>query len=186
MIMKKAFVHFAEGFEEIEALTVVDVLRRADIPVLMVSVTDKLLVTGAHGIQVQTEILFENANYSEAEILILPGGMPGSKNLNAHLGLKEKLQAFNDKGLKLAAVCAAPMVLGKLNILKDKKVVCFPGFENDLLGATVLYEPAVKSGNVITGRGVGSALNFALEIVSDLKGPDTADKLAKAMLVETW
>jgi len=184
--MKKAFVHFAEGFEEIEALTVVDVLRRADIPVLMVSVTNKMLVTGSHGIPVQTDVLFENANYAEAEILILPGGMPGSKNLNSHSGLKEKLMEFNDKGLKLAAVCAAPMVFGQLNILNGKKAVCFPGYENDLLGATVLYDPAIKSGNVITGRGVGAALNFALEIVLDLKGQETADKLAKAMLVETW
>jgi protein deglycase len=184
--MKKAFVHFAEGFEEIEALTVVDVLRRAEIPALMVSVSGKLMVSGSHGIQIQTDTLFEDADYSEADILILPGGMPGSKNLNSHSGLKEKLKAFDDKGMKLAAICAAPMVLGQLNILKGKKAVCFPGFEKDLLGATVLYEPAVKSENVITGRGVGAALDFALEIVSELKGRDAADNLAKAMLVQTW
>ncbi len=184
--MKKAFVHFAEGFEEVEALTIVDVLRRAEIPVLMVSVSGKLIVTGSHGISVQTDILYENTDYSEAEILILPGGMPGSKNLNAHAGLKEKLKTFNEKGLKLAAICAAPMVLGHLNILKGKKAVCFPGYEDDLAGATVLYEPAIKSGNVITGRGVGAALNFSLEIVEELKGKATADKLAQAMLVQTW
>ena len=184
--MKKAFVHFAEGFEEIEALTIVDVLRRAEIHTLMVSVTGKLAVTGSHGIQLQTDTLFENADYSEAEILILPGGMPGSKNLNNHSGLKEKLKEFNNKGMKLAAICAAPLVLGGLNILKGKKAVCFPGYESDLIEATILYEPAVKSDNIITGRGVGAALNFALEIVADLKGRPTADKLAKAMLVETW
>jgi 4-methyl-5(b-hydroxyethyl)-thiazole monophosphate biosynthesis len=100
--------------------------------------------------------------------------------------LKEKLKDFNSKGMKLAAICAAPMVLGQLNILKGKKAVCFPGFENDLLGATLLYEPAVKSENIITGRGPGAALDFALEIVTELKGKPLADKLAKDMLVQTW
>jgi 4-methyl-5(b-hydroxyethyl)-thiazole monophosphate biosynthesis len=184
--MKKAFVHFAEGFEEIEALTVVDVLRRAEIPTIMVSVTGKLDVTGSHGIQVQTDLLFENADFSEAEILILPGGMPGTKNLNAHSGLRDKLKTFNESKKKLAAICAAPMVLGQLNILNGKKAVCFPGYENDLIGASLLYDPAIKSDNVITGRGAGAALNFALEIVADLKGKPIADKLAKAMLVQTW
>ncbi|MBA7515346.1 Protein/nucleic acid deglycase 3 [subsurface metagenome] len=184
--MKKAFVHFADGFEEIEALTIIDVLRRADIPASMVSVTGNLSVTGAHGIVVQTDVLFENADYEDAEILILPGGLPGAHNLNAHEGLKIQLKRFHDAGKKVAAICAAPLVLGGLNILENKKATCYPGFENELLGASLSTDLAVKSDNVITSRGPGTALNFALELVSELKGRSTADQLAKAMLVQTW
>jgi 4-methyl-5(b-hydroxyethyl)-thiazole monophosphate biosynthesis len=184
--MKKAFVHFADGFEEIEALTIVDVLRREDIPTLMVSVTGKLLVTGAHSIAIQTDILFEQADYEEAEILILPGGQPGTNNLKAHQGLKDKLLKFHKDGKKIAAICAAPMVLGAINILKGEKAVCFPGIEKELIGATISYEPALTSGNIITGRGPGTALDFALEIVTVLKGEASANKLAQTMLVQTW
>jgi len=184
--MKKAFVHFAEGFEEIEAITIIDVLRRADIPTVMVSVTGKEKVTGAHGISILTDTLFENVNYSEAEILILPGGQPGSNNLKAHIGLKEKLLEFDKKGGKIAAICAAPLVLGGLGLLNGKDAVCYPGFEDTLKGAALKYDPALTDGHITTGRGPGAALNFSLEIVSKLKGGAEADKLAKAMLVQTW
>ncbi len=184
--MKKAFVHFAEGFEEIEALTIVDVFRRADIPVSMISVTGKLLVPGTHGIKVQTDLLFEDANYEEAEILILPGGLPGAQNLNDHEGLKNQLKSFYNSGKKVAAICAAPLVLGGLHILENKKATCYPGFENKLLGANLSTKLVVKAGNVVTSRGPGTALNFALELVSELKGKVLADQLAEGMLVQTW
>jgi protein deglycase len=184
--MKTAFVHLAEGFEEIEALTIVDVLRRAQIATILISMTGKPMVTGSHAISVLADVLFEKADYLEAEILILPGGQPGSDNLKAHPGLKEKLIDFNKKEKWIAAVCAAPLVLGGLDILKGKEAVCYPGYEATLTGASIKYEPAITSGHVITGRGPGAALNFALEIVSNLKGLDEADKLAKAMLVQTW
>ena len=184
--MKKAFIHFAEGFEEIEALTIVDVLRRAEIPVLMVSVTGNKEVKGAHGIPVVTDILFEMADYSDAEIMILPGGMPGAKNLNAHQGLKDQLLKFNQSKQKIAAICAAPLVLGGLHILEGHDAVCFPGYEDELSGAHIKYDPAIKSGNIITGRGPGAALDFSLMIVSELKGKDKADQLARTMLVQTW
>jgi protein deglycase len=184
--MKKAFVHFAEGFEEIEALTIVDVLRRADISVQMISITGKLEVIGAHGISVTTDVLFEKADYTDAEILILPGGQPGSNNLKAHPGLSQKLVEFAKKGSKLAAICAAPLVLGGLNLLNGRDAVCYPGYENTLTGANVKQIPAVTSGNITTGRGPGAALNFSLELVSLLKGKPAADKLANAMLVQTW
>jgi protein deglycase len=184
--MKKAFVHLASGFEEIEALTIVDVLRRADIPTLMVSVAGKKEVTGAHGITVVADILFEKADYADAEILILPGGMPGSNNLNAHEGLKKHLKEFHVQGKKMAAICAAPLVLGELKILEGVEAVCFPGFEERLSGAKLLYEAAIKSGNIITGRGPGTALDFSLTIVKDLKGEALADQLARSMLVQTW
>jgi protein deglycase len=184
--MKSAFVHFAEGFEEIEAITIIDVLRRAEISTEMISITGKLAVTGAHDITVHTDLLFEEADYSEAEILILPGGLPGANNLNAHEGLKKKLLEFNNEGKPVAAICAAPLVLGGLNILQDREAACYPGFESKLLGARISEQPAIKSKNVITGRGPGAALNFALEIVAELRGKKLADQLSGGMLVQTW
>jgi 4-methyl-5(b-hydroxyethyl)-thiazole monophosphate biosynthesis len=173
--MKKAFVHFAEGFEEIEALTIVDVLRRAGIETEMVSVTGKRQVTGAHDIKITANVVFEDVNYEEAAIVILPGGMPGSKNLMEHEGLAKVLKTKSSQMQPIAAICAAPMVLGELGILEGKEAVCFPGFE-----------PHLKSNNIITGRGPGAALNFSLEIVKLLKDKNTADKLAQGMLVQTW
>jgi 4-methyl-5(b-hydroxyethyl)-thiazole monophosphate biosynthesis len=184
--MKTAFVHFAEGFEEIEALTIVDVLRRAEIPTSMVSITGKRQVTGAHGIKITADIVFDDVNYDDAAIVILPGGMPGSKNLKEHTGLALVLKNKSDKNEPLAAICAAPMVLGELGILNGKDAVCFPGFESHLKGATLKTDAVIKSGNIITGRGPGSALNFALEIIKLLKDKTTADKLAQSMLVLTW
>jgi 4-methyl-5(b-hydroxyethyl)-thiazole monophosphate biosynthesis len=184
--MKKAFVHFAEGFEEIEALTIVDVLRRAGIETEMVSVTGKRQVTGAHDIKITANVVFEDVNYEEAAIVILPGGMPGSKNLMEHEGLAKVLKTKSSQMQPIAAICAAPMVLGELGILEGKEAVCFPGFEPHLKGATVKTDATLKSNNIITGRGPGAALNFSLEIVKLLKDKNTADKLAQGMLVQTW
>ncbi len=147
--MKKALIHLANGFEEIEAITILDVLRRADIPALFISMSGSLEVTGAHGIIVKADNLFEKTDYTEAEILILPGGMPGSNNLNAHAGLKEQILKFHTKGQRIAAICAAPLVFGDLGILKGAEAVCFPGYESRLTGANVSYKPAVKSGHII-------------------------------------
>jgi len=184
--MKKAYVFLAEGFEEIEAITIVDVMRRAEIPVLMVSITGKKEVTGSHDITLKTDMMFEETGYSDAEILILPGGMPGTRNLNEHKGLKELLLKFNNSKQKIAAICAAPLVLGGLKILEGHDAVCFPGYEKQLLGANLKYDATRKSGNIITGRGPGSAFDFSLTIVSEIKGNDKADQLARAMLVQTW
>lgn len=184
--MKKAYVHFAEGFEEIEALTIVDVLRRADIPTEMVSVTGKRQVKGAHGIKIVTDKVFEDVNYTEAAIIILPGGMPGSKNLKEHKGLCEVLKNKAAANEPIAAICAAPMVLGTLGLLNGKEVVCYPGYEKYLTGATVKYDLTLKSGNILTGRGPGAALNFALEIVAEIKGSELAGELAKGMIVQSW
>jgi protein deglycase len=184
--MKNAYIHFAEGFEEIEALTIVDVLRRAEIPSQMVSITGHRQVTGAHGIKIITDIVFEDVNYDEAAMVILPGGMPGSKNLQDHRGLSEVIKQKAAKNEPIAAICAAPMVLGELDLLNGKEAVCYPGFEKYLKGASIKNNLSIKSGNIITGRGPGAALNFALEIVSLLKGKGTAADLAKGMIVETW
>jgi protein deglycase len=184
--MKDAFIHLAKGFEEVEAITIIDVLRRAEIPVLVVSMTGELEVTGSHGISVKADILFEKAHYSNAEILILPGGMPGANNLNAHEGLKAQLLKFHAQGQKIAAICAAPLVLGGLNILEGIEAVCFPGYEDRLIGAKVVYYPVKVSGNIITSRGPGTALDFSLTLVDLIKGQSLADQLARSMLVQTW
>lgn len=179
----KVYVHLADGFEEIEALTVVDVLRRAEIDVQTVSVTGNKEVTGSHQIKVIADSLFEETDYSKADMIVLPGGMPGTLNLEKHEGLREKILEFQRAGKWLAAICAAPSVLGKLELLKGKTATCYPGFEKHLVGAEVCEDRVVVSGNVITSRGPGTAIYFALEIVRIIKGQETANKLKKGMIV---
>jgi 4-methyl-5(b-hydroxyethyl)-thiazole monophosphate biosynthesis len=178
------YVHFAEGFEEIEAITIVDVLRRADIGVKMVSVTGSLSVTGSHGIVVNTDSLFEEADYNLAAMIVLPGGLPGAHNLKAHEGLMQKIQEFKAKGKWLGAVCAAPYILGELGVLQGELATCYPGFEKHLKGAMLVYEPAVISGKTVTGRGAGPSMKFALKIVEALKDEETARELGRKMLVQ--
>ncbi len=180
--MKKVAVHLAEGFEEIEAITIIDVLRRADLDVTVVSVTGHELVSGAHQLQVKTDVLFESLNYNLVDMIVLPGGMPGADNLNSHEGLRKNILKFNQEGKPLGAICAAPLVFGQLGLLKGKRAVCYPGFENQLEGAEVMMEPVVKSGNITTGRGIGAALQFSLQLVEDLISKEKAQDLAKQML----
>lgn len=181
---KKIAVHLANGFEEIEAISIIDVLRRADIDVVTVSVTGKLEVDGAHQIKVLANELFENVDYSRIYMIVLPGGMPGSSNLNAHEGLKAQIVRFNSENKQLAAICAAPLVYGSLGILKGKQAVCYPGFEKYLEGAEILGNPVVESGNVITGRGPGVAIQFALKLVEKLVSAEKAEIIAGQMLVK--
>lgn len=182
--MKKIAVHLATGFEEIEAITIIDVLRRANLEVTTVSMTESTEVTGGHQIPVIADVLFSEVDYSTIDALVLPGGMPGAKNLDKHQGLqKQILQFANDKKM-LGAICAAPLVLGHLGVLKDKKAVCYPGFESELHGAEILKTPTTMSDNIVTGRGVGTALKFALKLVEELAGKEKSDQLAKAMLID--
>lgn len=176
-------VHFAEGFEEIEALTTVDILRRAEIETLMVSVTERLEVKGAHDISIITDILLEDAPYEKANMIVLPGGMPGTKHLNQHIVLKHLIKEFA-QNKRVAAICAAPQILGKMDLLQGKKAVCYPGNEQYLKGAEVLQIPVVTDGNITTGRGAGPASAFALEIVKVLKGEEAAKEVAKKILLD--
>lgn len=180
--MKKAYVFLADGFEEVEGLTVVDLLRRAEINVSMVSVSGEKQVKGSHGIVVEADLLYGQANMEEADALILPGGMPGTGNLEAHAPLARALKTANEQKKLVCAICAAPLVLGKNGILQGKKACCYPGFEEDLLGADVCYEPVAKDGNVITSRGVGTAIAFAGEIITELVGKDIAEKIKEGIL----
>jgi len=182
--MNQITIHLAEGFEEIEAVTIIDVLRRAGLNVVTVSVTGNRMVKGSHNIAMKADLLFEEVNYTKGEMIILPGGMPGSKNLNEHEGLKSQIIEYQKNRKYIAAICAAPIVLGNLGILKGKRAVCYPGYEEYLIGAEVLYAQYVVDNMIITGRGVGAALKFSLEIVRILVGEECAIQLRKVMLIE--
>ena len=180
---KKVAVHLAEGFEEIEAVSIIDVLRRANIETLVVSVTNNKAVTGTHGIQITADVLFEEVDYSAVDMIVLPGGLPGSNNLKNHSGLGKQILDFHKNGKPLGAICAAPLVFGNLGILKNQKATCYPGFENQLHGAEVTGAEVETSGKIITGKGAGVAIQFALKIVESLKGKTLADELAKKMVL---
>lgn len=182
--MKKTIaIHLADGFEEIEAISIIDLLRRAELDVLMVSVTGKKEVTGSHHITVKADTLFEDVDYKNVFMIVLPGGMPGASNLDAHQGLRDQIKQFNDQNRPLAAICAAPMVYGNLGILKGKQAVCYPGFEKYLKEADVLDVPVVESANVITGKGIGAALEFGLKLIEKTVSPEKARAIAKQILV---
>lgn len=180
--MKKAVVFLAEGFEEIEALTPVDVLRRADVDVQIVSVGNSIDVIGSHDICVKADNLFSDVNFAEIDALILPGGLPGAHNLNAHEGLKKLIVEFSDQKKLIAAICAAPLVFGELNLLNNRKAICYPGFEKHLKGAIILDEACVVDDHIITGKGVGVSFEFSLAIVRALISEQLADELATKML----
>ena len=177
------FVHLAEGFEEIEAITIVDVLRRAGIEVNTVLITNNKAVTGSHNITVLADILFEDANYTNCEMIILPGGMPGTTNLAGHEGLIKHIQFFANNGKWIAAICAAPMVLGTLLLLTGKQATIYPGMELHLLGAKHSSEKVVVDEKIITSKGPGTAMDFALKLVEVFKGDQTVNSLRKAMIL---
>lgn len=180
--MKKAVLFLAEGFEEVEALTPVDVLRRAGIMVTTVSISNELNVTGAHQITVTADALFNDIEYKSADILVLPGGIPGATNLYNHKDLRTLLQDFARENKLIAAICAAPMILGELGLLKGKIVTCYPGFESHLKGANVTTQSVVTDENIITGKGVGVAMAFSLRLVEILTDEQTAKDLSVKMV----
>lgn len=180
--MLKVYIFLADGFEEIEGLMVVDLLRRAEIDITMVSIMDTKKVTGAHGITIEADVLYDNVDFSQAKMLVLPGGMPGTKYLGEHKALVAMLKAFNDKNKLIAAICAAPSILGVNGILKGKKATCYPGFEDKLVDALLSTDPVVKDQNVITSRGLGTAIPFALKIIELLKDKDTSELIAKSII----
>ncbi len=182
--MTKIAVHLATGFEEVEAISIVDVLRRAELDVIMVSMTDTKTVVGGHQIPIVTDTLFHELDYSTFDVIVLPGGMPGATNLDNHKGLREQILKFNNEKKLLGAICAAPLVLGHLGILKRQKAVCYPGFEKELHGAEVLRDPTTVSDNIVTARGIGVALKFGLKLVEEIIGAEKAEELSKSMLVE--
>lgn len=182
--MKTIYLFLAEGFEEIEAITPMDVLKRAGLELQVVSISpDDFLVRGAHGIMVVADLLFEQVNEANAEMLILPGGMPGAANLDAHEGLSKLIMNFAEAGKPLSAICAAPLVFGKRGLLKGKKATCYPGFEGYLEGADYTGALVQIDGNIITGKGPGAALEFAFAIVEKYCGAAKVEELKQGMMI---
>lgn len=180
--MKKIGIFLAEGFEEIEGLTVVDILRRAGIEAVTISIMGKKEITGSHKITVLADALFEKVDFSEFDGVVLPGGMPGTTNLKNHDGVIEVVKKFAEEGKLVAAICAAPSVLGHAGILQGKKAACYPGCEEQLSGAEVTYEEVAEDGNVITSRGMGTAIPFALQLTAYLIDEEKAKELAKQII----
>ena len=175
--MAKVAVILANGFEEIEALTVVDVLRRANISCDMVGFEEQ--VTGSHDIQVTADRVFDG-DLSDYDLLILPGGMPGSANLRDNQALISEIQAFNQEGKKISAICAAPIALHQAGVLKDKHFTCYDGVQEQIADGIYQKETVVVDGNLTTSRGPSTALAFAYELVDQLGGD--AESLRVGML----
>lgn len=181
--MKKVALFLANGFEEIEALGTIDILRRAQIPVETISITDDKKVTGAHDIPVLADKTFAELDFSTIDVLVLPGGMPGAKHLNEHEELKKKVKEYAEKGKNVAAICAAPMVLGGLGLLDGKKATCYPGFEPELIGAKATGEKVVVDENIVTGKGPGFVFDFALQLVETIAGIGTRKEVQDGLLL---
>ena len=177
------YFFIAEGFEEIEALCPVDILRRAGLEVTTVGIGSGE-ITGSHGITVKTDIT--DSEYSDAspELIFLPGGMPGTLNLLASGTVKKAVLNAFDNGSYIAAICAAPMILGELGLLEGKEAICYPGFEDKLKGAAVSQKRVVTDGKILTAAGMGAALDFGLEIVKLLKGKTAAEDLRRAVIAD--
>ncbi|MBQ8341092.1 MAG: DJ-1/PfpI family protein [Clostridia bacterium] len=177
------YMFLANGFEEIEALCPLDLLRRAGLEVTTVGIGGDA-ICGSHGITVNADIpegMFADAN---PDMVILPGGMPGSKNLDASRTVDMALKAAARRGAYIAAICAAPFVLGRRGLLTGKEAICYPGFENELTGAKISDKKVVRDGNIITAAGMGVALDFGLELVKALKGEEAAKALRAAVLAD--
>lgn len=176
--MTKICAFLAPGLEEVECLAVVDVLRRAKMDVTLVSVGDGPEIIGSHGITIRCDRMYEEAFCRDADLLFLPGGLPGTTNLGAHTGLCGLLKEFNrTEGKRLAAICAAPTVLGQNGCLEGKTATCYPGCEGDLGGARYVDTAVVTDGNVTTARGLGAALDLGIELVRLYEGEKTALQL---------
>lgn len=163
--MGKVYAFLADGSEEVELLAVVDVLIRGGQDVKLVSVNGNKDVVSAHGVKIQADFEFSEVDLTDADVLFLPGGMPGTKNLGAHEGLLNALKEAHTGNKRIAAICAAPSVLGKLGILEGKKATCFPGFEPELKGAMYTRQGVVTDGNITTARGLGYALDMGIELL---------------------
>lgn len=173
------YVHLAEGFEEIEALTAADVLRRAGAEVKLVSVWGSLEVTGAHGITVTADISFDEADYELCEMIVLPGGMPGTTNLMKHEGLMQEIRRADERGRWVCAICAAPMVLAAAGLLEGRNATIYPGMEEYLTGGNPTEGKVVRDGNVITSQAPGTAMKFAIALVEALFGKEEAERIEK-------
>lgn len=175
----KVLVLFAEGFEEVEGVTQVDFLRRAGVEVLTVSITENKCVKGNFGMTIQTEAILSEINDEQYDMIVLPGGVKGMENLKSNAKVTELLEKFYKEDKWVAAICASPTILGAIGLLEGKRAVCYPGFENGLIGATVVSDDVVVDGKVITSKGPGTSFKFALKLIDVLCGKETSDDIGR-------
>jgi DJ-1 family protein len=181
--MAKVYEFLANGFEDIEALAPVDILRRGGIEVKTVSITGSEYVESSHGVTIKADLIFEEVgDFSDADLLLLPGGMPGATNLNEHEGVRKAILSQYESGKRVGAICAAPLVLGSLGILKGKKATCYPGFQQYLDGATYTASLFEQDGNVITGEGPAATLPYAYHILSLFIGEAKTREIEQQMM----
>uniref|UniRef100_A0AB33JA79 DJ-1/PfpI family protein n=1 Tax=Prevotella sp. GTC17259 TaxID=3236795 RepID=A0AB33JA79_9BACT len=179
--MAKVYEFLANGFEEVEALLPVDILRRGGIEIKTVSVTGSEFVTSSHGVTLKADMLFEDADMSDADMLLLPGGLPGATNLNEHEGVRKVLTEQHKQGKRIGAICAAPMVLGSLGLLKGRKATCSPGFQQYMDGAEYTAQLFQEDGNIITGEGPAATFPYAYRILSYFVGDEPVKDLQAKM-----
>lgn len=184
--MKKIGIFMADGCEEIEGLTVVDLVRRAGIEITMISISGKKEVTSSHNVTFLADMLKEDVNFDELDGIVLPGGMPGTLNLGADETVNEAVKKFAKEGKLVSAICAAPSVLGAAGVLEGKTATCHPGFEEKLTGAAVSSEAVAVDGNIITSRGMGTAVDFGLAIIDFLTNGDAEvlEKVKKGIVYQ--
>lgn len=182
--MKKVYLFLAYGFEEVEALTAADLLRRAGAEVITVSISSSNAVTGAHSIPVVADIKLDESAFDDADAIVLPGGLPGVDNLKACRKLTDIINKNNEQGKYICAICAAPMILGGMGLLQGKKATCYPGCEGALTGAVTSEDRVCVDGNIITSRGVGTAIDFASEIIKVLFGAEKSAEIRKSVLAD--
>lgn len=182
--MKKVYLFLAYGFEEVEALTAVDLLRRAGVEVITVSVSSNNAVTGAHSIPVVADIKLDESSFDDADAIVLPGGLPGVDHLKECDKLINIIKGCFEKGKYICAICAAPTILGEMGILKGRKATSYPGCESALLGADISEDKVCVDGNIITSRGVGTAIDFACEIIRTLVNEQKASEIRKSVLAD--
>lgn len=180
--MKKAVMLFANGYEEVEALMTVDLLKRAGVDIRLVSINDDLTVTGSHGISVTMDTKLSRIQLKEEDAIIIPGGMPGTMNLGVDVAVTGALKQMNRDGKIVAAICAAPSVLGKCGILEGKKATCYPGFEDKLIGAEIVNKAVVTDGNIITSRGLGTSMEFGFELIKKLISEEKAEEVREQIV----
>lgn len=181
--MKSICIFLAEGFEEMEAMFPLDILRRGGMDVKLVSVTGEKTVRSSHGVTIMADALFEDVSEEDVEMIVLPGGLPGATNLDAHAGLDKLILSFANAGKPLAAICAAPMVYGKRGLLKGKKATCYPGFDKYLEGAEYTGNMVEVVDNFILGKGPGAAPAFGFAILEKYAGAAKAQEVKNGMLI---
>lgn len=180
----KIFVMLAEGFEEIEAITVTDILRRAGVDVSFIALGNELIVKGSHEIYVKADAVFSDINFDDGDMIVLPGGLIGMQNLDTSTELGNKIREYNEKGKWLAAICASPTVLAHKGVLENKKATIYSGMEEGLNGVNWIPDSVVIDGKIITSKGPGTAMSFALELLEISMGREVRKEVENGLLMD--